>query len=153
MYKNASFPTSSPFQFVSKLLVLCQYDWWETVYHYNYNLHFCYCQRGETFSRIFEKHCLLMNNVLLFFYWVAGHWSFLYEFIEVCCILRRLVRYSCKYEKKTEKDKNFLSNVFPQMFIAMHVKICQIYFQNILKQILCFFLPLKIREHLQCGRL
>ena len=91
---------------VSKLLVLCQYDWWETVYNSNYNLHFCYCQWGEIFSRIFEKHCLLMNNVLPFFYWVGGHWSFLYEFTEVCYILKTLVRYSFKHEKKTEKDKN-----------------------------------------------
>ena len=83
-----------------------------------------------------------MNNVLPFFYWVGGHWSFLYESTEVCYILKTLVRYSFKHEKKTEKDKNLLSNVSPQMFIAIHViKILKISFQNILKEILCF-LPL-----------
>ena len=95
-----------------------------------------------------------MNNVLPFFYWVGGHWSFLYESTEVCYILKTLVRYSFKHEKKTEKDKNLLSNVSPQMFIAIHViKILKISFQNILKEILCFLPSLKIREHLQCGRL
>lgn len=136
--KNASFPISSPIQFVFILFVFCQIDEKQ-----------CIIVMIICTSVISEmKHFLIyLRNVdlslgticsyicLLF---LLGCWSLVFSLwiYRRCHIVKSLVRHRFKHEKKTEKEKQTSIksklHVSPQMFIAIcDIEILQVSFQNI----------------------